>query len=151
MSIGSDDIANSITTETILLNKSLKLEYDVHQKPQGKDAKKYLTIKVDQFVKKQVKKDLTTAMMSGLNDLAGKRDENTPDPIFPEIEVGDSCQDTKQVQHTLGQLSDNGKQIAKLDKGLKILREIAQKDIFSKDKEAKLNLRKLNYLRGVVE
>ena len=47
MSVGSDDIANSIITETILLNKSLKIEYDSHQKPQGRDAKKQFTFKIN--------------------------------------------------------------------------------------------------------
>ena len=100
MSIGSDDIANSITTETILLNKSLKIEYDVlvaHRMAQGNDAKKYFTMKLDQYVRKQPKKDLKAQMMGSLNDLAGRKDGGAPDPVFSEIEVGDLHQDTKQI------------------------------------------------------
>ena len=63
--------------------------------------------------------------MGGFNDLAGKKDENTPEPVFSEIEIGDLVQDTKLLSYTLGQLSDNGKQTAKFDKGLKVLREIS--------------------------
>ena len=49
--------------------------------------------------------------MGGFNDLAGKNktDENIPEPVFSEIEIGDLLQDTKTLSYTLGQFSDNGK------------------------------------------
>jgi len=40
MYIGSDDISSSTVSQNILLNRSLKMNYDQGQ-PKGKDTKKY--------------------------------------------------------------------------------------------------------------
>lgn len=55
LQIGTEDIASAINTQTLIINRSMKIDYDALLKDKGKDAKKFLTLSMKQHKKRSTK------------------------------------------------------------------------------------------------
>jgi len=146
-SIGAEDIAGKdgdgpTVTQTLLINRGMRPIYDFQAQPKGKDAKRFVTLVTEQFVKK---KKTGYAQMAS-NAVSGGKNA----AVVYELESGKD-QDKVAVSHTLGQTRDN-KGEKRFEIWLKKLRDLEGLPIFVADsKDGKEYLKKLNYLKGEIE
>lgn len=147
LSIGAEDIAGKdgdgpTVTQTLLINRSMRANYDFQNQPKGKDAKRFVTLVTEQFVKK---KKTGYAQMAA-NAVSGPKH----DKVVYELETGKD-QDKVIVSHTMGQSRDN-KGEKRFEVWLKKLRDVEGLPVFVADsKDAKEYLKKLNCLKGEIE
>jgi len=141
LSIGAEDIASNTVTQTLLINRSMQAHYDFQNQPKGKDAKRFVTLVTEQFVKKNKAGYSLAGLMA--------KKPVTEKPVY-ELETGGQ-QDVANVTHILGQSKDN-KGEKRFEVWLKKLREIEALPVFVADsKDAKEYLRKLNGLKAAIE
>ena len=146
LSIGAEDIASNTVTQTLLINRNMQAHYDFQNQPKGKDAKRFITLVTEQFVKK--KKAGYAQMAAGYLS----KSKAPPEKVVHELETGKKDQqDVVNVTHILGQSRDNRGE-KRFEVWLKKLREIEGLPIFAADsKDAKEYLKKLNFLKGEIE
>lgn len=84
MSIGSDHIALNQITQSYILNRSLKINYDQAQ-PKGKDTKKYLSVMVDQFFRKK-KTGVTSKAANAAKGVVGQK--KASEAVYYQLETG---------------------------------------------------------------
>lgn len=147
LSIGAEDIAGKesdggpTVTQTLLVNRNMRANYDFQNQPKGKDAKRFVTLVTEQFVKKK---------KTGYAQMAANAVGGSKSAVVYELETGKD-QDKAIVTHILGQSRDN-KGEKRFEVWLKRLREVEGLPVFAADsKDAKEYLKKLNCLKGEIE
>lgn len=147
LSIGAEDIAGKdsdggpTVTQTLLVNRNMRANYDFQNQPKGKDAKRFVTLVTEQFVKKK---------KTGYAQMAANAVKGKDAAVVYELETGKD-QDKAIVTHILGQSRDN-KGEKRFEVWLKKLREVEGLPVFVADsKDAKEYLKKLNCLKGEIE
>jgi len=146
LAIGAEDIASNTVTQTLLINRNMKIIYDFQNQPKGKDAKRFITLVTEQFVKK--KKTGYAQMAAGYMT----KSKAPAETVIYELETGKKDQqEVANVTHILGQSRDN-KGEKRFEVWLKKLREIEGLPVFVADsKEAKEYLKKLHILKSEIE